>query len=385
MKTMQSGMLALLLLCGFISCQKDITTENLSPVKVKPQATTFTQTLTQGIEGDCTECVPDFAATEETSAANAVLTLTDGKIPVLTTSKNIKTVQATAEIFPFENVNVTVSHDAENIYFTLDRTGTDLTFGNFRFHSPALETLPTTGPGNAEVPGGTKKIQVVSSRKSLGACSSISFAFSLKGGSGKKEDKEMTSPVLTYTLRAVCPPACTIKPGDYRTQSRGYWRNNDGQAFLTANASWVDFTIGDGTNKKQFTTPESVKTFLDDKSVANGKPGTLPNGGTYAAHVLSLAINLAADSQVDDYSAASGKLGNLVVAISEADIAAHPAWAQLTIWNGMSVNEIFTIAQKVLGGTETKYSPSHMNELLTAINEAYEDGTVDTGFLSCGK
>ncbi|MBB1283472.1 hypothetical protein HRH25_03725 [Flavisolibacter sp. BT320] len=385
MKKVQSGMLALLLLCGFISCQKNITSEELSHASAKPQTSTAVQTIPDGVvEENCPACVENFAATTTTAATNSVLTLEGSSLTPAGTT--FTTIEKTKQTYTVENVIVSVSHDAQNVYFTFERNNPTGKFGNVIFYSPAV--LPVT-EGNGNKAGFTtevNKFQIVRSRASLAACSSISFSFKVKGGGNPTLAGEVTTTdALTYVLRDVCAPACTIEVGDYRTHSRGYWRNKDGQAFLTANASWVDFTIGDGDNKEQFTTPESVKTFLDDKSIANGTPGTLPNGGTYAAHVLSLAINLKADNQMEDYSPASGKLGNLVVAISEADIAAHPTWAQLTIWNGMSVTEIFAIAQRVLGGTETKYSPSHMNELVSAINEAYEDGTVDTGFLSCGK
>ncbi|HEV7331857.1 MAG TPA: hypothetical protein VGN63_12530 [Flavisolibacter sp.] len=385
MKKMQSGMLALLLLCGFVSCQKNIASEELSLASAKPQTSDPVQTIPDGFPvGSCHDCVADFAATTETAVTNGVLTL-DGS-SLTPSGTTVTTIANTQQTYTVGNVVVTVSHDAANVYFTFERNNTNGKFGNIRFYSPAVVPVPTTGNGNkAGYETEVSKIQVVRSRASMAACSSISFSFNVSGGGNATVAGDVTSGALSYVLRDVCPPACTIEIGDYRTHSRGYWRNNDGQAFLTANTSLFDVTIGDGDHTESFSTPSSVKTFLESKPVANGTPGVLPNGGTYAAQVLSLALNLKADEQIEDYSAAAGKLGNLVVAIDEADIAAHPTWAQLTIWNGMSVDEIFAVAQQVLGGTETKYSPSHMNMLVTAINEAYEDGTVDTGFLSCGK
>jgi hypothetical protein len=172
--------------------------------------------------------------------------------------------------------------------------------------------------------------------------------------------------------------------GDYRTQTRGYWPNNNGQTFLSAHLSLFPLTIGDGTNTKNFADPASVKTYLNS-DIAKGTPGVLPNGGTFAAQVLTLAINLKADGQVASFGAADGQLANLVVNIDDADIAAFPEWASLKAWNGKSVQEIFDIAQKVLGGTSTEYTPSQVNQVLTAINENFDNGTVNNGFLGCGK
>lgn len=387
MKTMQSGMLALLLLCGFVSCQKDIASEEFTQASIsaKPQSATPVMTVPDGFPAaQCPTCATDFAATTETAATNAVLLLEGSSLTPNGTT--VTTIEETKQIYTVGNVIVTVSHDAQNVYFTLERNNATGKFGNMRFYSPAVVPVPTTGNGNkAGFETEVKKIQVVRSRATLAACSSISFSFNVGGGGNATVAGDVTSEALTYVLRDVCPPACTLEAGDYRTHSRGYWRNNDGQAFLTANASLSAVIIGDGGNIESFLTPASVKVFLDSKPVANGTPGVLPNGGTFAAQVLSLAINLKADNEIADYSAAEGKLASLVIAIDEADIAAHPDWASLVVWNGKSVAEIFAISQAVLGGTSTAYSPSHMNELVTAINENFEDGTVNNGFLTCGK
>ena len=382
MKTMQSGIIALLLLCGFVSCQKDIASEELSQASSKVRLTTTieTQSLTgSSMESSCPECVSSFATSAETDGTNAVLNHENGSLPVLSTSETIKTVALTKQVYTVENVKVTVSHDLDNVYFTFERTDAS-GFGNIRFKSPALTVIDKSYKGNTEVPPGTKKIQIVSPRNSLASCSEVSFAF-IVGGSGSP----ISSEVLTYTLRKLCPPVCTIKVGDYRTHSRGYWPNKNGQAFLVANSDLFPVEIGAGSKIKTFTDAASVGTYIAEIIDAKGTPGALPNAGTFGAQVLSLAINLEADNQLADYSAAEGKLANLVVAIDEADIVAHPGWATLKAWNGKTVADIFAIAQTVLGGTSTEFSPSEMNEIVTAINENFEDGTANRGLLSCGK
>lgn len=385
MKTLQLGSIALLLLCGFISCKKDsLSTEKIDGGLTEITAASDLSTNATLSGGGCPECVENFTSTSQTAASNAVFSLSGTTFTAAGTT--LKTVATTDDLYTAGNVNVTVSHDADNIYFTLERNNTTGGFGNFSFLSPATGPIITSGPNKTAVNGvpiGTKKIQVVRSRTALGPCSSISFAFGVKGGGSSADAGDVTSPVLNYVLRDLCPPSCSIEVGDYRTQTRGYWRNNNGQAFLSANNNVFNLTIGDAGNTKTFTTPASVKEYLEGN--ANGTPGVLPEGRTFGAQVLTLLINVTADEKVADFSAVDGKLAKLVVNIDDADIAAHPSWAALASWNGRSVGDILLIAQKVLGGTSTEYSPSHMNELVTAINENYDNGTVDTGFLTCGK
>lgn len=375
-------MLALLLLCGILSCKKDIRSSTLS------QATAPSLSLTQslsgtGLERSCPSCVANFAAETETAATNGVLTLAGGVFTSAGTT--VTTVPTTKETYAVGNVIVTVSHDAKNVYFTLERNNSTGGFGNLRFYSPAVVPVPTRGPGNTGFPTTVKKIQVISSRAFLPACSEVYFSFQVSGGGNPSVAGEVaTTEALTYKLRDLCPVACTIKAGDYRTQTRGYWPNKNGQAFLGANPNLFPLTVGDGSNAQGFADAASVAAFLNLKASANGTPGVLPNGGTLAAQVLTLAINLKADAQVAEFGAANGRLGDLVVNIDAADLAVHPNWASLVSWNGKTVEEIFALAQNVLGGSSTAYSPSQMNAVVTAINENFDNGTLDTGFLGCG-
>ena len=382
MKTLQSGAFAMLLLCGFISCTKEMSSDELS--RTSTSTLVPAESLSVNNPGSaCPDCVTNLTASSETDAVNAVLKLEGSSL--LSSGTTIKTVATTKQTFIEGNVIVTVSHDAENVYFTFERNNATGKFGGIRFYSPAVVPVPTTGNGNkAGFQTEVKKIQVVRSRASLAACSSISFSFNVHGGGNATFGGSVTSGALTYVLRDVCPPKCAIAIGDYRTHSRGFWRNNNGQAFLTANTVLFDLTIGDGANTQTFKDAASVKTFLES-GIANGTPGILPSPGTYGAQVLSLLINVKADNLLADYSKAESKLAKLAVNIDDADIAAHPSWAALVGWNGKSVQQILEVAQKVLAGTSTEYSPSHMNEVVTAINENFENGTVDTGFLTCGK
>ena len=381
---MQTGVLALLLLCGFISCKKDVSsTEDLTQAKARPN-TISTQVDEVVLQTGCPDCVANYTPQTETAATNGVIKLEGTSLTAAGTT--ITTISSTKETYTVGNVIVTVSHDDKNVYFTLERNNSTGKFGNIRFYSPAVVPVPSTGNGNKfGFPTEVKKIQVIRSRESLSACSEINFSFSVKGGGNSTDAGDVeTSSALTYVLRDLCP-VCTIQVGDYRTQTRGYWTNKNGQTFLSEHLGLFPVMIGDGNNTEDFPDAASVGAYLDTKASANGTPGVLPNGGTFAAQVLTLAVNLKADNQIAHFSKVEGKLANLVVNISEADIAAHPTWSSLAAWNGKTVQQIFDIAQKVLGGTSTEYTPSLMNQLVTAINESFDNGIVDTGFLGCGK
>jgi hypothetical protein len=385
MKTLSLSAIALLFSVTFFSCVKEqelTDSKSLQSLElgIIPLANDNMQlSLTQ-----CPDCVADFNTASSAATANAVYTLNDATGALTASGNSITTVASTAQTYNVGNVVVTVSHDATNIYFTLERNNTTGGFGSFRFYSPAVIPVPTTGPGNIGVASGTKKIQVVRSRASLAACSEVSFSFSVGGGGNATVAGSVaTSAALFYLLRDLCPPSCNIQVGDYRTQTRGYWRNNNGKAFLNNNAVLFPFTIGCTGNQQSFASTTAVENYLES-GIANGTPGILTDAGTLGAQVLTLLINVKADEQVADFGAADGKLSDLKVNIDAADILAHPEWNSLTGWNGKTVGEILAIAQEVLGGCTHAYTPSQINEIVTAINENYDDGATDNGLLSCG-
>ena len=50
---------------------------------------------------------------------------------------------------------------------------------------------------------------------------------------------------------------------------------------------------------------------------------------------------------------------------------------------GKTVGEFLAIANDVLGGCSTSYSPTAINEVASQINENFDDGKSDNGFLVC--
>ena len=45
--------------------------------------------------------------------------------------------------------------------------------------------------------------------------------------------------------------------------------------------------------------------------------------------------------------------------------------------------EVSDILNKVIGGCETVYTPTQLNEVATSINENFDNGNLNNGFLCC--
>jgi hypothetical protein len=51
----------------------------------------------------------------------------------------------------------------------------------------------------------------------------------------------------------------------------------------------------------------------------------------------------------------------------------------------MSIANFLQVANSVLGGCSSQYSPSAINEVATALNENFDNGTVDHGYVNCNR
>jgi hypothetical protein len=380
MKTLTLGSIALLFLSlSFFSCAKpEEELKASSSFELDEQVLPLADNQLL-LQSQCPDCVSNFDATSSTPASYAVFTLNNSTGVLTSTNAPITTIASTSQLYNVGNVIVTVSHDATNVYFTFERNNSTGGFESIRFHSPA-QVINTNGGQFAF--SSVKKFQIIKPRASLAACDEVTFTFRVRGGGNATVAGEVTSSSLSYILRDLCAPVCTIEIGDYRTQTRGYWRNNNGQAYLNAH-NIFPLTIGCDEESLQFSDKAAVKNYLESGD-ANGTPGSLPNGGTLGAQVLTLLINIEADKADADFGAASSLLNNLKIDIDEDDILAHPEWAVLSEWNGKTVTEILAIAQKVLGGCPEHHTPSEVNAIVTAINENFDNGTVDNGLLTCG-
>jgi hypothetical protein len=120
------------------------------------------------------------------------------------------------------------------------------------------------------------------------------------------------------------------------------------------------------------TTASAVQGYLPTGSTASALDQDWVDDGpdnVLAGQLLTLALSIGFDNYDPNFGAATIHLEDMV--IGSGDFA------------GMTVGQFFAIANDVLGGCSTDYTPAEVNETATAINENYDGGTVDNGFLVC--
>lgn len=168
-------------------------------------------------------------------------------------------------------------------------------------------------------------------------------------------------------------PSDCCKMGIYRTQTPGGWGakaagNNPGtyrdKKFPIAFPDGL--LVGDlGKFHILLTSAEAVENLLP----TGGKPAVLK--GKYVdptsiknvlvGHLVALTLSVEFDKIDKDFGEADGYLKCLIIADGFG-------------FDGMTVADILTEANILLGGGSSPYSPSQMTEILTKINEYFVDG-----------
>ncbi|MDH7569215.1 MAG: SdrD B-like domain-containing protein [Armatimonadota bacterium] len=213
------------------------------------------------------------------------------------------------------------------------------------------------------------------------------FTTPLQGGSGDFDSNADPATGLTgaITLSGATDlswDAGLVVAGNYRTQTQGGWGskpsgNNPG-AFLAANFSRVypsGVTIG-GRYTIKLRSAKAVEDFL-------------PQGGTAAAlkknYVIDPANGLAAPKKTEAGVLAGQVLAlQLSVDFSRAGLT-RPGLELLKVQRGplagVTVAQVLAWGNAALGGDSVPVSISVLNEVLTNCNEAFDDGTTNTGYL----
>lgn len=170
-------------------------------------------------------------------------------------------------------------------------------------------------------------------------------------------------------------------PGQLRTQTIGGWGapasgNNPG-TYRDANfdAAFPNgLTIG-CNNTLTLTSSQAVQDFLPAGGPSTILPlGSLidPNGNysnTFASQLIGITLSLGFDAYDPDFGASDYALAD--VAFLSGPFA------------GLSLQQVVTIANEVIGGCSTEFGISDLNEALTQANENYVDGTQNHGNFGC--
>ena len=88
-----------------------------------------------------------------------------------------------------------------------------------------------------------------------------------------------------------------------------------------------------------------------------------------AGNLLAVELALGFDVYDPNFGASAGYLGDLV--INQGD------------FQGWTVSELVALANDALGGCNSNYSLSAINDALSSISNNFVDGTGNQGFLDC--
>ena len=190
--------------------------------------------------------------------------------------------------------------------------------------------------------------------------------------------------IITNTAGEVAMESVASDCGQFRTQSQGGWGvrpvgENPGNYlhdhFATAFASGVLIGCQNGGYTVYFSSAQSVTEFLPAGGTASVlsqnaiDPAAKSIDNVLIGQVAALAINVGFDYNDPDFGIAEENLGNLV-------ISSGP-------FSGLSVIQFLGIANEVLGGCNSNYTASAINETAAMINGNFIDGTMDGGFVTC--
>lgn len=131
-------------------------------------------------------------------------------------------------------------------------------------------------------------------------------------------------------------------------------------------------TVGGGYTMK-FTSSQAIKSYLQgggtpDRLTHNYTNPVSSESGTFGVQMVALTLNVGFDE--------AGKIGSNATQLKDLLILSGK-------FAGKTVSEFLAIANKALGGEASGYTFSELNDAAAKINENFDNGTVDKGFLTC--
>lgn len=185
-------------------------------------------------------------------------------------------------------------------------------------------------------------------------------------------NRSAKSTITWYTPSATCDlsGSKTFTQGGWGSSSKsapGKIRDNN---FASVFPSGM--TVGGGFTLT-FTTAAAVMNFLPAGGTASALTASATNptsssAGVLAGQIVALALNVAYDN--------AGYLGTNSIKLKDQVIVSGT-------FIGKTVSEFLAIANTALGGGTTGYSYSDINSAATSINENFDNGTSNNGFLTC--
>ncbi|OQP57813.1 hypothetical protein A3860_09315 [Niastella vici] len=204
------------------------------------------------------------------------------------------------------------------------------------------------------------------------------FACQKQIASDAEQTTASTNSSLTTSSTLVFAPSC----GMLRTQTQGGWGakpagNNPG-TYLHAhfNATFSGgLTLGCYPNNYyiRLTSAQAVTDLLP----VGGTPSALKANATdpvtlknvLVGQLVALKLSVSFDAADANFGQSSVALGNMIIGSGT--------------FKGLTVAQFLAQAEAVLGGCSKAYTPQQLNETATLINQSFDDGTTNSGFLLC--
>ena len=176
---------------------------------------------------------------------------------------------------------------------------------------------------------------------------------------------------------------CSVSVGDFNTYQQGGWGLTSGGVhdLLEANFASVfpsGVTVGCGSGYEiVFTSPEAIETYLpctgDAEDLVLSHSGPNPTASSdpscwnnaLVSQILTAKLNAQFDAALAGFSASDMLLGDLVATSGD--------------FVGMTVNDIISIADDVVGACSNAYTPNQVRAALNDFNRNYAGSNVDEG------
>ncbi|AEV99257.1 hypothetical protein A4D02_32165 [Niastella koreensis] len=192
--------------------------------------------------------------------------------------------------------------------------------------------------------------------------------------SAKSDVSTATSSSNTVTIGSTC--------GQLRTYTQGGWGaspagNNPG-TYLHANfqgAFGDTLTVGcyPGKYYVKLTSAQAVTDLLPTGGPAAAltavytDPASIKN--VLVGQLVALKLSVGFDYADANFGQSNVALGGMIIASGT--------------FKGNTVADFLAIGEEVLGGCSKDFTPAQINETATAINENFDNGSTDKGFLTC--
>ncbi len=188
--------------------------------------------------------------------------------------------------------------------------------------------------------------------------------------------------------RSSCTSTITLTGGGTctgtRTESQTTWgataSGSNPAAYLTSNFAAAFpapnyLTVGCGARTLKLTSAAAVTAFLPSSGPTSRLPyGVTQNpgttyGNTFAGQLVALKLSVRFDELSAPFSSSNVLLKNMIIASGT--------------FAGWTVQQLIAAADSKIGGCGGTYSRATLNTAVTAVNNGYLGGTMNSGYLNC--